>query len=164
VAHDENAYAMGGVAGHAGLFSTVWDLANYADLLLSDGVARVCTPSAGSGVACTRARPDSLRVLPAGSVERWTRRVDPGASYALGWDTPEGPSSSAGVFMSERAFGHTGFTGTSIWIDPELDLYVVLLTNRVNPTRANDRHLALRRLVADAAARAVLDREVLRRR
>jgi beta-N-acetylhexosaminidase len=164
VVHDENAYAMGGVAGHAGLFSTVWDLAVYADLLLSDGIARACTPSAGSGVACTRARADSLRVLPAGSVERWTRRVDPGASYALGWDTPEGPNSSAGVFMSERAFGHTGFTGTSIWIDPELDLYVVLLTNRVNPTRANDRHLALRRLVADAAARAVLDREIVRRR
>jgi CubicO group peptidase (beta-lactamase class C family) len=105
-----------------------------------------------------------VRVLPAGTVERWTKRWDASASYSLGWDTPEGPTSSAGVFLSDQAFGHTGFTGTSIWIDPELDLYVVLLTNRVDPTRANQRHVALRRLVADAAARAVLDRDVERRR
>ena len=164
VVHDENAYAMGGVAGHAGLFSTVWDLAIFADLLLNDGLLPACAPKVASGVACTRPRADSLRVLSPGTVERWTRRQDPGSSYALGWDTPEGINSSAGVFFGERAFGHTGFTGTSIWIDPDLDLYVVLLSNRVNPTRANDRHLALRRAVADAAARAVLDREVVRRR
>jgi CubicO group peptidase (beta-lactamase class C family) len=164
VVHDENAYAMGGVAGHAGLFSTAWDLAVYADLMLSGGLLPACAPAAGSGVACTRARSDSLRLLQAEGVERWTRRWDAAASYGLGWDTPEGATSSAGVFMSDRAFGHTGFTGTSIWIDPELDLYVVLLTNRVDPTRANDRHLALRRAVADAAASAVRDRDVSRRR
>ena len=82
----------------------------------------------------------------------------------FGWDTPEGANSSAGGYFGERSFGHTGFTGTSLWIDPELDLFVVLLTNRVNPSRENQRHAALRRAVADAAARAVLDRDVARRR
>jgi CubicO group peptidase (beta-lactamase class C family) len=164
VVHDENAYAMGGIAGHAGLFSTAWDLAVYADLMLSGGLLPACAPSTGSGVACTRERADSARVLAAESVERWTRRADAGGSYALGWDTPEGANSSAGSYLSPRAFGHTGFTGTSIWIDPELDLFVILLTNRVNPTRDNQRHVALRRAVADAAARAVLDREVVRSR
>jgi CubicO group peptidase (beta-lactamase class C family) len=100
----------------------------------------------------------------AGAVGRWTARQDPASSQALGWDTPEGAASSAGLFFSPRAFGHTGFTGTSIWIDPELDLYVVLLTNRVDPSRENQRHLALRRAVADGAARAVRDRPIERRR
>ncbi|MSR35375.1 MAG: class A beta-lactamase-related serine hydrolase [Gemmatimonadetes bacterium] len=164
VVHDENAYAMGGVAGHAGLFSTVWDLAAYADLMLSDGLLDACEPAAASGVACTRPRADTTRILPAAAVERWTVRPDAASSQALGWDTPEGASSSAGVFFSDRAYGHTGFTGTSIWIDPELDLYVVLLTNRVDPSRDNQRHMALRRAVADAAARAIRDRVVERRR
>jgi CubicO group peptidase (beta-lactamase class C family) len=164
VVHDENAFAMGGVAGHAGVFSTAWDLAAYADMLLNDGVAAACKPAVGSGLPCTRPRADTVRVLPAGSVARWTRRYDATSSQALGWDTPEGASSSAGVYFSDRAFGHTGFTGTSIWIDPELDLYVVLLTNRVDPSRANEKHLALRRAVADAAARAITDRDVPRRR
>jgi CubicO group peptidase (beta-lactamase class C family) len=162
--HDENAYAMGGVAGHAGLFSTAWDLAAYADMMLRDGVAPPCKPAVGSGVPCTRPRADSVRVLPAGAVARWTKRPAGTSSQALGWDTPEGATSSAGVYLSDRAFGHTGFTGTSIWIDPELDLYVVLLTNRVDPSRANEKHLALRRAVADAAARAITDRAVPKRR
>ena len=158
--HDENAYAMGGVAGHAGLFSSAWDLAIFADLMLAGGVLPVCAPSDATGVACTRARPAPLRILPEQTVRRWTRRADPSASFALGWDTPEGSTSSAGIFMSAQAFGHTGFTGTSMWIDPELDLFVVLLTNRVNPTRDNPRHIPLRRAVHDAVARAVSDRTV----
>ena len=158
--HDENAYAMGGVSGHAGLFSTAWDLAVFADLMLAGGELPACTPSIASGVACTRARLAPLRVLREESVRRWTRRADPSASFALGWDTPEGSTSSAGIFMSAQAFGHTGFTGTSIWIDHELDLFIVLLTNRVNPTRDNPRHIPLRRAVHDAVARAVSDRVV----
>jgi CubicO group peptidase (beta-lactamase class C family) len=161
--HDENADAFGGVAGHAGLFSTVWDLAIFADLMLAGGEAPACVPAVRSGVACTRARSVPLRLLPEETVRRWTARAGPSSSYALGWDTPEGPNSSAGIYFSDRAFGHTGFTGTSIWIDPGLDLFVVLLTNRVNPTRDNQRHVPLRRAVHDAAARAVADRDVERR-
>ena len=158
--HDENTDALGGVAGHAGLFSTAWDLAIFADLMLAGGVAPACTPAVRSGVACTRPRSEALRLLSEESVLRWTARAQPSASYALGWDTPAGPSSSAGDFFSRRAFGHTGFTGTSIWIDPELDLFVVLLTNRINPSRANARHVPLRQAVHDAVARAIRDRPV----
>jgi len=75
------------------------------------------------------------------------------SSRALGWDTPS-ENSSAGSRLSPRAFGHTGFTGTSIWIDPTQDLFVILLTNRVHPTRDNTRIFAVRRAVADAAVAA----------
>jgi CubicO group peptidase (beta-lactamase class C family) len=71
--------------------------------------------------------------------------------------------SSAGDFFSASSFGHTGFTGTSIWVDPELELFVVLLTNRVNPTRDNSRHVAFRRAVHDGVAAAVTDRAVVPR-
>jgi CubicO group peptidase (beta-lactamase class C family) len=97
------------------------------------------------------------------TVDLFTRRWDATASRALGWDTPSGPS-SAGDYLSGRAFGHTGFTGTSIWVDPELDLFVILLTSRTNPTRENQKHVPLRRAVHDAVARAITDRTVERRR
>ena len=130
--HDENAGRLGGVSGHAGLFSTGPDLARFAGWLL-----RLCEI-------------DSLRV------RDFTRKADlpPGSSRALGWDTPS-PNSSAGSKLSARAFGHTGFTGTSIWIDPEQDLFIILLTNRVNPTRANTRILQVRRRVADLVVEAL---------
>jgi CubicO group peptidase (beta-lactamase class C family) len=92
-------------------------------------------------------------------VHGFTLRFDSQASRALGWDTPS-DRSSAGDYFSTSAFGHTGFTGTSIWIDPELDMFVVLLTNRVNPTRDNTKHIPLRRAVHDAAALAITDLEV----
>jgi CubicO group peptidase (beta-lactamase class C family) len=82
--------------------------------------------------------------------------VHPASSRALGWDTPEG-TSSAGDYFSARSFGHTGFTGTSLWIDPDRDLFVVLLTNRVNPTRENQAHVRLRRAIADAVQQAIVD-------
>jgi CubicO group peptidase (beta-lactamase class C family) len=160
--HDENAQAMGGIAGHAGLFSSAFDMAVFADMMLRGGVAPRCVPAVGGGIPCTRARPDSVRLLEPEIVARYARRQRPGSSRGLGWDTPEGRS-SAGDYFSASSFGHTGFTGTSIWIDPELDLYVVLLTNRVNPTRANQRHIDLRRAVHDAVALAITDRPVLRR-
>jgi CubicO group peptidase (beta-lactamase class C family) len=97
-----------------------------------------------------------VRLIKSTTVARWTARQTPRSSRAIGWDTPEGRS-SAGHYFSTRSFGHTGFTGTSIWIDPERGLFVVLLTNRVDPTRANMRHEALRRDVADAVQAAVLD-------
>jgi CubicO group peptidase (beta-lactamase class C family) len=96
-------------------------------------------------------------------VELFTRRYDETASRAMGWDTPS-PGSSSGDYLSDRAFGHTGFTGTSFWVDPGLDLFVVLLTSRTNPTRENNRHVPLRRAVHDAVATSVTDQVVEKRR
>jgi len=165
VVHDENAWAMGGRAGHAGLFSTVADLAVFARMMLAGGELDPCIqPTADSGapvgtVACTVPWARGGRVLSEDVVSEFTSRWDDTSSRALGWDTPSGRS-SAGDFFTEGAFGHTGFTGTSLWIDPQLDLFVVLLTNRVNPTRENQRHVELRRRVHDLAARAITDRPV----
>jgi CubicO group peptidase (beta-lactamase class C family) len=160
--HDENADAMGGVAGHAGVFSTAFDMAIFADLITRRGVAPPCAPVIRSGGACAAPRADSLRLIRPDIVADYTHRQKASSSRGLGWDTPEGRS-SAGDYLSAASFGHTGFTGTSIWIDPELDLYVVLLTNRVNPTRAQQAHIDLRRAVADAVALSISDRAVPRR-
>lgn len=138
VVHDENACALGGVAGHAGLFSSARDLAVFAQMLLNGGEY------------------NGVRILMPTTVARWTAPQGRRASRALGWDTP-GPRSSAGRYFSPRSFGHTGFTGTSIWMDPERGTFVVLLTNRVHPTRRNMRHEPLRRDIADAVQRAILD-------
>jgi CubicO group peptidase (beta-lactamase class C family) len=138
IVHDENACALGGVAGHAGLFSSARDLAVFAFMMLNEGEY------------------GGVRILRPATIARWTARQEPRSSRALGWDTPA-PRSSAGRYFAPRSFGHTGFTGTSIWIDPERNLFVVLLTNRVNPTRANMRHEPLRRDVADAAQSAIVD-------
>ena len=161
--HDENADAMGGVAGHAGLFSTAVDLSVFARMMLAGGTVPECRPTAVAGEPCPVPRPEPVRVVGADVVEAFTTRHDESASRALGWDTPSG-ASSAGDYFTSRAFGHTGYTGTSIWMDPELDLWVVLLTNRVHPTRENQKHVPLRRAVHDAAALAITDRPVSERR
>jgi CubicO group peptidase (beta-lactamase class C family) len=142
IVHDENACALGGVAGHAGLFSSARDLAAFGQMLLSNG------------------QYGAVRLIDPATLARWTARQARGSSRAIGWDTPS-PRSSAGRYFSPRSFGHTGFTGTSIWVDPERGLFVVLLTNRVNPTRSNMRHEALRRDVADAVQAAVVDRPLI---
>lgn len=139
--HDENAYALGGVAGHAGLFSSARDMAVFAQLMLNRGFY------------------GGRRYVDPVTVDMFTRRQDPSSSRALGWDTPEG-ASSAGSYFTESSFGHTGFTGPSIWIDPERDVFVVLLMNRVNPARDNQRHVALRRDIADAVHLAIRDMPV----
>ena len=162
VVHDENAYAMGGVAGHAGLFSTVTDVAVLAQMLLDGGRVTGCEreDSDGGGERiCAAGARGPVRLVSEETVRAFTRRFDSQASRALGWDTP-GDRSSAGDYFTPAAFGHTGFTGTSIWIDPELDLFIVLLTNRVNPTRDNEKHVPLRRAIHDGAARAITDMEV----
>ena len=151
VVHDENAYAIGGVAGHAGLFSSARDLAVFAEMIRSGGLYH--DPETG----------ESRRLLRPETIRRFATRRPGGTSRALGWDTPAGRS-SAGDYFTARSFGHTGFTGTSIWIDPERDLFVVLLTNRVNPSRENRSHIELRRAVHDAAQRAITDQPVTRRR
>lgn len=154
--HDENADAMGGVAGHAGLFSTVVDLSVFARMMLNDGVAPPCTPDGTPGEPCPVRRTEARRIVDAAVLDEFTTRHDATSSRALGWDTPT-ERSSGGDYLSGEAFGHTGYTGTSIWMDPELDLWVVLLTNRVHPTRENQKHVPVRRAVHDAAARAVTD-------
>jgi CubicO group peptidase (beta-lactamase class C family) len=136
--HDPNAWALGGVAGHAGLFGTVLDLAVFAQMMLNGGEY------------------GGVRIVQPQTIARWTAPQVPGSSRALGWDTPSGRS-SAGRFFGPRSFGHTCYTGTSLWIDPERGLFVVLLTNRVNPTSENVRHVPLRRAVADAVQAAILD-------
>jgi CubicO group peptidase (beta-lactamase class C family) len=136
--HDENAFAMGGVSGHAGLFSSARDLTIFCQMLLNGGEY--------GGVQFVKPE----------TVARWTTVQSRISSRALGWDTP-GKGSSSGRFFSSRSFGHTGFTGTSIWIDPERSLIVILLTNRVYPTRDNPRVGPLRRAVADAAQQAIMD-------
>jgi len=138
VVHDETAWALGGVSGNAGLFSSARDLAVFVQMLLNGG-------SYGG-----------VPLIKPSTVARWTARQRPDASRALGWDTPS-PQSSAGRFFSLRSFGHTGFTGTSIWADPEKELFVVLLTNRVNPTRDNQKIGPLRRAVADVVQQSVID-------
>jgi beta-N-acetylhexosaminidase len=139
--HDENAAFLGGVAGHAGLFSTADDLLRFGEWAL-DAAA---VPSSRPPVLPSSRVP----VLPSVFRNFTTRQnLVPGSSRALGWDTPA-PGNSAGTRLSPQSFGHTGFTGTSIWIDPTRDLVIVLLTNRVHPTRNNPRVGPLRIAVAD---------------
>jgi len=138
--HDENAFALGGVAPHAGLFSTAGDLAVFAQTMLNGGVY------------------GKRRVVQRSTVELFTRRVDsiPESSRALGWDTPS-RDSSAGRYFSPSSFGHTGFTGTSLWIDPVQHLFIVLLTNRVYPSRDNVGIRGVRTAFHDAVMEALLE-------
>jgi CubicO group peptidase (beta-lactamase class C family) len=129
VVHDERAYYLGGVSAHAGIFSSAHDLARFARMYLNNGTL------------------DGVRIIRPETIELFTTRQV--QDRALGWQKPDG-SNSAGHLMSERAFGHTGFTGTSIWIDPSRDVFVILLSNRVNPTRANNKIGRVRVALADA--------------
>ena len=105
---------------------------------------------------------NDVQILSSYTISQWTRRQAEKSSRALGWDTPA-RNSSAGDYFSTRAFGHTGFTGTSIWMDPERDLYIVLLTNRVNPTRDNQKHIALRRAISDVVNLSITDMPTTKR-
>ena len=129
---DDNAWALGGAAGHAGLFGTAAAVGAFARHTL-----QVLNGRVGAFQQAT--------------MQTFVTRRDgvPGSSRALGWDTML-PTSSCGTRMSARAFGHTGFTGTSLWIDPGRDVYVVLLTNRVYPDGANNAIQDVRRAVHDA--------------
>lgn len=132
--NDENASVMGGVAPHAGLFSTGADLAKYAHSLLNGGHP----------------------ILRRETVALFTRResVPTGTSRALGWDTPGAPSQS-GKYFSPNSFGHLGYTGTSLWIDPDRQLAIVLLTNRTWPDSSNHRIKSIRPKFHDAVAEAL---------
>jgi CubicO group peptidase (beta-lactamase class C family) len=137
--HDENAYALGGVAGHAGLFSTASDLSIFAQMLLNGGTY------------------NGTRIVADSTVALFTKRA--AGTRALGWDTCAGEY-GCGKYMGKNAYGHTGFTGTSLWIDPDRDMFVVLLTNRVHAAKARRPAKVIsdvRADLADAAALAVTD-------
>jgi len=137
--HDENAFALGGIAGHAGLFSTAADLSVFAQMMLNGGEY------------------NGVRLIADSTVGIFTRRS--ARTRALGWDTCGGDG-SCGKYLSERAYGHTGFTGTSLWIDPDRDMFVILLTNRVHAARARRPAKVIadvRADLSDAAALAVMD-------
>lgn len=137
--HDENAHALGGVAGHAGLFSTASDLAVFAQMMLDGGAY------------------DGVRIFADTTVALFTRRTT--GHRALGWDTADGDYGS-GRYLTPRAYGHTGFTGTSLWIDPDRQMFVILLTNRVHAAKARypGRVISdVRADLSDAAVLAVID-------
>jgi len=137
--HDENAFALGGIAGHAGLFSSASDLAVFAQMMLNGG------------------QYNGTRIIADSTVGLFTTRA--ARTRALGWDTCAGDG-SCGKYLSERAYGHTGFTGTSLWIDPDRDMFVILLTNRVHAARARRPAKVIadvRADLSDAAALAVTD-------
>jgi CubicO group peptidase (beta-lactamase class C family) len=137
--HDENAYRLGGVAGHAGLFSTAADLSVFAQMLLQGGVY------------------DTVRIVSDSAVARFTARS--AGRRALGWDTCAGEG-GCGQYLTGRAYGHTGYTGTSLWIDPDHDMFVILLSNRVHAPKARRPATVImdvRHDLADAALLAVMD-------
>lgn len=135
--HDENAYAIGGVSGHAGVFSTSPDLAAFCQMLLNGGVYA------------------HKRIVKRATIAEFTQpQAVAQNERALGWLVPT-QGSSSGHYFSVRSYGHTGFTGTSIWIDPDRELFVVLLTNRVNPTRENTKIGDVRPAVHDAVMKAL---------
>jgi CubicO group peptidase (beta-lactamase class C family) len=133
--HDERAYYLGGVSAHAGLFSSGHDVARFARMMMNGGEL------------------DGTHVIPAATIAQFTKRQT--ADRALGWQKPDG-SNSAGHRMPEDAFGHTGFTGTSIWMDPKDDVFIVLLSNRVDPTRNNSKIGRVRVQLADAVMSVLL--------
>ena len=136
--HDENAHALGGVAPHAGVFSTAPDLARFLQMILYGGVF------------------EHQRFISRDIVEEWTQKVGiPDSDRATGWDTKSSEKSSAGKFFSPNSYGHLGYTGTSMWVDPERQLFVILLTNRVHPTRENNLIRQVRPAVADAVVQAL---------
>ena len=135
--HDENAFAIGGVSGHAGVFSTAPDLATFCQMLLNGGIYA------------------HHRILKRATIAEFTV-PQPLAknTRTLGWVVPT-EGSSSGHFFSSHSYGHTGFTGTTIWIDPDRQLFVVLLTNRVNPTRENHKIAEVRPAVHDAIMKSL---------
>lgn len=130
--HDENACFLGGVSGNAGLFAPLEDVVRFARLMLGGG-----SP-----------------VFRESTVREWTRRQSADSTRGLGWDTKSEEGSSAGSLFSMRSFGHLGFTGNSLWIDPERGVFAVLLSNRVHPTRDNLKLADLRPRFHDAVARS----------
>jgi len=135
--HDENAYFFGGVSGHAGLFSTGHDLAIYVQTLLNDGWF------------------SNKNIFNKEIINNWTDREFTKCERGYGWDLKGGNKPSCGNKFSDKSFGHTGFTGTSIWVDKEKELFVILLSNRVYPSRDNNKHIRFRPLIHTKIVEAI---------
>lgn len=136
--HDERAYMLNGVAGHAGLFSTAPDLAIFLQMLLQKGSYQ------------------GKQYIKPETVELFIKKQSDQSSRGIGWDTKSPEGSSAGQYFSLLSYGHTGYTGTSVWTDPTKNLFVIFLTNRVYPTRNNSKLFRVRSLVHDAVYKAVI--------
>jgi len=135
--HDETAFMLNGVAGHAGLFSTASDISHLLLMLLNVG------------------NYNSKRIIKGKTIQLFTKRYSQQSTRALGWDTKSNTGSSAGDLFDSTSFGHLGFTGTSVWIDPKRDLFVVFLTNRVYPTRKNKKLHKVRPALHNAIIKAI---------
>ncbi len=138
--HDPRAYKLGGVAGHAGLFSTAQDLSHYARAMLQGGEL------------------EGKRILSSATIDEMIRPRKIGTSFrTAGWDSLSGYSSNRGELMSPRAFGHGGFTGTGIWIDPDKDLFVIFLSNRLHPDGKGNVNPLIGRIGSIAVAASLSD-------
>ncbi len=135
--HDERAYLLNGVAGHAGLFSTAEDLSKFIRMLLNGG------------------KFNGKQILNKKIIDEWTTKQSEQSDRGLGWDTRSKEHSSSGKYFSMNSFGHTGYTGTSIWVDKEKKLFVILLTNRVHPTRKNRKIIKFRPVIHNAVYRSL---------
>ena len=146
IVHDQNARAMEGVAGHAGLFSTAEDVSLLGDALMA--AWRDADPALVSGKRPRVVEPRTVRTF-------WSPSEVPDSTWCLGWDRPSLVGSSAGERWPRDGVGHLGFTGCSMWLDPRRARSVVLLSNRVEPTRQNDRIKAFRPILHDAISEAL---------
>ena len=138
--HDERAYFMDGIAGHAGLFASARDIAIWTTMLQNGGVY------------------GGERYLSPETIHLFTSVQDEESRRGLGFDHKSGPNSTAGALTSMETYGHTGFTGTSVWTDPEKDLSIILLTNRTWPTRENGKRISeIRRKVANIVVKSMVE-------
>jgi len=136
--HDETASLLNGVSGNAGLFSSVGDLSNFLTMILNNGTYK------------------NRRIIKEETVKLFTTK-QPNSKRALGWDIKSPTKSSAGKLFSPRSFGHTGYTGTSMWVDPEKKLFVIFLTNRVYPTRENRKIIKFRPVLHDEIIKSIYE-------
>ena len=155
---DENAFVLGGIAGHAGLFSTAEDLARFAHSMLQCGAGTLAREMSPAPAPSGAGRKEVRLIVRPETAALFTRResAPAGSSRALGWDTPSPPSQS-GIHFSPASFGHLGYTGTSLWIDPERQLSITLLTNRTWPDCANQAIKQVRPKFHDAVIEALLN-------
>ncbi len=146
--NDENASVMGGVAGHAGCFATSLDVSDFAHCMLQGSHSRAGFAGEWAGGGTPLVKKETLEIFTS------RQSLPPGTSRALGWDTPSQPSQS-GKYFSSRSYGHLGYTGTSLWIDPDRQLSVTLLTNRTWPDRGSQSIKQIRPAFHDAVIEAL---------
>lgn len=139
--HDETASLLNGVSGNAGLFSSVGDLSNFLTMILNNGTYK------------------NKRIIKKETVKLFITK-QPNSKRALGWDIKSLVKSSAGNLFSPRSFGHTGYTGTSMWVDPEKKLFVIFLTNRVYPTRKNRKIIKFRPVLHDEIIKSIYKKRI----